>query len=258
MGIGAYVNRLLGVANLKLSRVAREDFSKVGNRYDLGPETLDGMDREARRILNLLSYTKSSGSSYDAEEYESAYHSITIANQRFAGQRNPGERLDGVSFDFSGATVLDIGCNQGGMLLEVADRIKYGVGVDFDHRMVNAANRICWNKQVDNLKFYIFDVQRENLEMLPNLIPDSKVDIVFLLAVCMWITKWKELITLCATLSDRMLFESNGSDEQQREQEEFLEATYGRMDIVRLSSPDDPKQKKRKLYLCSVRSDADA
>ena len=253
MGLGGFVNRVLALANLKLVWVDESGSGpKPGNRYDLGPEELDGMDRETRRILNLLHYTKSSTSSYNAEEYESAYHSIMIGGTRFAGQRDPGQRLEGVDFEFDGATVLDIGCNQGGMLMEVADRIKYGIGIDYDSRVVNAANRVSSHRRNENLGFFAFDVEQEKLELVRNLLPDAKVDIVFLLAVCMWVENWRELITFCASISDGLLFESNGTDEQQRDQEEYLKSTYGSVDLIRSTAPDDPQQKNRKLYLCAV------
>lgn len=252
MELATHINRLLGLVNLKVVRVPGKTTSVPSSLYDLGPESLDGMNRETRRILNILNYTKSSGSSYDADEFQSAYHSITIGGRRFTGQRDPGERLRGVPFDFSGATVLDIGCNQGGMLLEVADQIKHGIGVDFDSRMVNAANSLRSHKRLANVEFFVFDVEKERLDVLRNFLPGPRVDVVFLLSVCMWIANWRQVISFCANVSDTLVFESNGNEQQQVEQEEHLKVSYRHVQLLRSSSPDDPNQKLRKLYFCKV------
>jgi hypothetical protein len=45
------------------------------------------------------------------------------------------ERLSKVPFDFSRKSVLDIGSNQGGMLINLGDKLKWGVGIDGDSRL---------------------------------------------------------------------------------------------------------------------------
>ncbi len=76
------------------------------------------------------------------------------------------------------------------------------------------------------------------------------MDIVFLLSVCMWIRNWKEVVAKARSLADNMLFESNGTEEQQVEQEEVLKTLYSNVQLIRSSSPDDSRQQARKLYLC--------
>src|SRR5574337_1044888 len=71
------------------------------------------------------------------------------------------------------------------MLFSIADRIRSGVGVDYDYKMINVANRIRSYKGTANLDYYVFDLEKENLELLRNFIQSQKVDIVFLLSVCM-------------------------------------------------------------------------
>src|SRR5205807_2432467 len=86
-----------------------------------------GTDRQAQQILNLINYAKTSGTVYDGRKFPAGYLSLDINGLRLRGQRNPKDRLGLVPFDFSDKTVLDIGCNQGGMLFSLAGRIRRGV-----------------------------------------------------------------------------------------------------------------------------------
>ena len=169
----------------------------------------------------------------------------------FTGQRDPQQRLAKVPFDFTNKTVLDIGSNQGGMLFAIKDKIRWGVGVDYDYRMVNASNLIAKELDVKNTSFFVFDIDKDPHELLQDFLPEQKVDIVFLLAVCMWVKKWRELIDMCASISENMLFESNGTDEQQREQYDYLQKKFNKVSSLAEQSDDDPLHKGRKLYLAS-------
>lgn len=251
LSVGKATNALLAPFGVRLSRLPDKQPPSFEERYSLDFED-PSLDRETRKVLNLLNYTKTSGSEYNAVAYEAGYHSISLGQRRFKGQRDPLARLSDVPFDFSGATVLDIGCNQGGMLFSVANRIKRGVGVDYDHRLINAANRVRAYNGISNLDFYHFDIEQEKLGLLRNFIVGDRVDIIFLLSVCMWIANWKEVVAKCAATAPHLLFETNGSHEQQRDQLGELERAYKTVDLIRDSSIDDPGQKRRALYLCRL------
>jgi SAM-dependent methyltransferase len=154
-----------------------------------------------------------------------------------------------VPIDFGGKSVLDLGSNQGGMLLQLADRLKWGVGVDFDHRMVNAANRIKSAKAAPRLNFYVFDLQKEDLQIIRDFMPEQRADICFLLSVCMWLSNWREVIEFAGSIADAVLFESNGTPEQQRRQIEYLGTILPNVALLADESPDDPGQRNRKLLL---------
>lgn len=203
---------------------------------------------ELAQIQNILNYTKTSGSSYAARGYPAGYHSIELMGVRLSGQRDPAKRFAIVPVDFTGKTVLDIGSNQGGMLLQLRDKIARGVGIDYDHRMVNAANRIRGAVGAEHLAFYVFDLQKEPLELIRDFLPDGKVDVVFLLAVCMWLDNWREVIDFAVSVSESMLFETNGTDAQQAEQEAYLRLKYADVQQLSEASEDDPSQKRRKLF----------
>lgn len=209
-------------------------------------------DLQINKVLSLLSYAKTSGQSYDGSLYESAYHSFQLKGYYFRGQREPSLRLQKVPYDFCNKTVLDIGCNAGGMLHFLADKIKVGIGIDYDSRLINAANAIKTINKKNNLSFYRFDLENEELDMIKKLIlsNDGKVDICFLLSVCMWIKNWREVIAFVALISNNLLFETNGSKQQQLAQIEELKKHYKDIKMIEEESIDDPGQPNRKLLLC--------
>lgn len=217
----------------------------VFSRQQLPDDT--GADRA--RILNILNYTKTSGSSYSAKDHPAGYHEITIGSETFSGQRSPHARLQHVPLDFNGKTLLDIGCNQGGMVFALHDKIGWGVGLDFDYRMVNACNLIRTAKQIENCSFYVFDIDRDPHDLVLDLLPQKRVDVVFFLAVAMWVEKWREIILFSAGISNLMVFETNGSDVQQEEQIAFLRQTYREVTILAKASEDDAGQKMRQLVI---------
>jgi SAM-dependent methyltransferase len=251
MGLGKVVNSVLNPLGLKIARLPiGAKGGPTPPHYELASDTSSGLKKNTLRVLNLVEYTKRSGATYSGGAFDSAYHSIELDGHSFSGQRQPQDRLAGVDFDFNDAVVLDIGCNQGGMLFAVADRIKYGIGIDYDPRMINAANRIRSHLHITNTDFYVFDLEREHLDLLDSLLRDDHVDIIFLLSVCMWIKNWREVVNKCSSLAPNLLFETNGSPGQQTEQEQYLRKIYRGVKMLRGTSPDDPSQQKRKLFLC--------
>lgn len=208
-------------------------------------------EQDVQRCKNLLNYAKRGGKAYSAHSFPGGYHTLTIHKVRLEGQRSPQQRLALVPFDFESKTVLDVGSNQGGMLFELAPGLKWAVGIDYDPRMVNVANRIAVAQEYPHVRFYHFDVVKEPLDIIGDLLPESKVDVVFLLSVCMWIDNWKELISYLAGISGAMLFESNGTQEQQVSQEEELRRTYVNVQQLAAESSDDAMQKRRKLFFCT-------
>jgi SAM-dependent methyltransferase len=210
---------------------------------------------ELNKIKNLLQYTKTSGKSYSGNSYEGGYHTVVIEGETISGQRNPAERLKNLPYDFTDKVVLDIGSNQGGMLFSIEKEIKEGVGIDFDYRLVNASNRITSNKMIGKINFFVFDLQKEELNLISNFVKSDKIDIIFLLSVAMWIKNWKEVYIWCSINSDNLLFESNGTEEQQEEQLSFLKDLYQESVLISEKSHDDKRIKKRQLYLFKNKRD---
>jgi SAM-dependent methyltransferase len=174
-----------------------------------------------------------------------------LRGRYFRGQRDCGDRLANVPYDFTGKVVLDMGCNTGGMLHYLADRLKKGIGVDYDFPCINAANLVKNLNNVNNLQFFTVDLSdKDGLKLIDSFILDNHVDIVFLLSVCMWLPNWKEVIAYAAQKADVLLFESNGDERQQKEQEAFLGTCFGEVALLNVKSEDDLGQKNRSLFLC--------
>jgi len=208
--------------------------------------------QEANKIAELINYAKqSSDSTYNAHAVIGGYHSINIDDHYFQGQRDTVKRLSRVPFDFKNKTVLDLGCNMGGMLFALKDTIKHGVGVDYDVQLINLSNRLRSHFQVSNLDFYVFDLDKEPLKVIKNFIKTETVDICFLLSMCVWLTNWRSVINFAHQISTHLLFESNGYERQRKQQYRYLKKKYATVTLLNTSSDDDPTQKSRQLYLCS-------
>lgn len=240
----------MGLKRLLKQRRKKQAADRM-TRLDTSHEELNGDDKGTRQIINLLNYTKRSTSAYAGADYDVGYHSFKINGKHLRGQRDPEQRLAKAVYDFTGKTVLDIGCNQGGMLFPIVEKIKYGIGIDYDSRMINAANRIRSYQRASHLDFYVFDLQNERLEFIKDFIPDDKVDICFLLSVCMWLTNWRDVVEFAHDNSKTLLFESNGKSEQQEEQIDYLEKLYRNVSLLSDTSSDDPGRRTRKLLICS-------
>jgi Methyltransferase domain len=230
--------------SLKLKYSRKYAFSRIETEGRMSAD-----ERVFRQIQNILNFTKTSNSHYSAEQFPAAYHTINVNGRQVEGQRDPAKRLASMPIDFQDQTVLDLGCNQGGMLHQIRTLIKWGVGIDYDPRMINAANRIKSVNASENISFYILDLQSDPLDLISDFMPDQKADICFLLSVCMWLKNWRQVIDFAHSKSNSMLFETNGSPLQQEQQINYLRAKYSVVNMLSEISDDDPIQKFRKLFL---------
>lgn len=203
------------------------------------------MTDKADKALNIISYTKGVKNSYAGPRFESGYHSFVLDGKSYQGTRDNQNRINQVKgFDFADKVVLDIGCNMGGMLHALGSRIKYGVGVDFSSKCINAANIVKDLNGQSNLNFYVLNLDKEDLGLINNFVLEDKVDICMFLAVAMHIQKWKDVIQFCHETSDTLLFESNGKPHQQKAQLDFLENLYNTVTFLF-------KDSRRQMYLCT-------
>ncbi|MDE1151864.1 MAG: class I SAM-dependent methyltransferase [Micavibrio sp.] len=246
---------LIGPAGSFVARIIRRAGRKLRGKdgsgrdfYTFKRQSLNAGDNvQTQQVLNLLNYTKTSGSIYNGQDFPAGYHSINVTGLKLQGQRNLEERYARIPVDFTGKTVIDMGCNQGGMLFAIADKIKSGTGVDFDSRVVNAANKIRSYSNNNHLEFYTFNMITEDLDLLRDFIPAEKVDVAFLLAVCCYLPNWRDVIDMTTKIASNLLFESNGTVEEQQEQMEYLKTRYS---SVQLLSSDSDDRHVRNLYWC--------
>lgn len=232
----------------KASNTADYTFTRAEWRHDASAH-----DVRLAKINNVLQHTKGGEKGYAARNFPAGYHTLEVDGTVFEGQRNPRERLDLVPLDFAGKSVLDIGCNQGGMLYAIRDRVKWAVGVDFDYTMINACNALRNHLGgSEHIDFYVFDIDRDPHDLIRDFLPEDRVDVVFLLSVCMWVDRWKPLIAFCSRIADTMVFESNGSEKVQENQLRYLESCYSSITCLRRKKPDDAhKRRSRQLWLAT-------
>jgi len=204
-----------------------------------------------QKILNMISYAKNPKVSYGGTKYEYGYHSLDIGELLIKGQRNITKRISLIPYNFKNKTVLDIGCGPGGMLHALSNVINYGVGIDRDYKQINVANAV---KDINSeylLHFYVMDLINEPLTLIQDfLMVYKKVDVCFFLSLAKWISNWTEVLKYCKSISNTLIFESNGKDQQQQKQENFIKKVYNNVKLISKTSDDDPKQKNRRLYIC--------
>ena len=118
------------------------------------------------RLLCVLQATTRSTLAYNGARFPAGYHTWSLPGGPdgeptvVRGERDASLRLDALrgAYDTRGKCVLDLGANQGGMLVGLADEIAEGVGVDFDIDCVNCATRMARREGAGNLSFYVFDL----------------------------------------------------------------------------------------------------
>lgn len=201
-------------------------------------------------MLKVLDYTKTNKKWFDDKELVAGYHTVSILGEKVKGQRDPEMRLAKVDYDFTGKRVLDVGCSNGGLLHALSDKVVFGVGVDFNAKCINAANALKAINRRDNIHFYTFDLDKEDLSMLNHFVFGEQVDICFFFNISLWVKRWKEVFTLCSELTQSLLFEAHGNDDQQAEQLHFVQSIYGSVMLLSEQSDDDPTYAKRKMYFC--------
>ena len=185
---------------------------------------------------------------------KNGYHSYDIDGVHVAGQRNPKKRVDNFRrhYNFRGKTVLDVGCNVGGMIHHLSE-IKLGIGVDYDSSCISAANQISSILQRTNTHFYTHDCDRDRYDDLFENLVTEVPDAIFLLSVGSWIESWMELYERCIRLGSDIFLETN-NDHEGREQLELFRKCGCELSLINENSVDDMTGNfGRKTYLISGR-----
>lgn len=219
-------------------------------RLDRGSHT----ETQVAKTLRVIHKVQESGSAYAGQHFFAGYHTLELDGIRFVGQRDCHARIRQVPFDFRGKVVVDLGCNSGGMLHALSSQIEHGYGFDYNPKCINAATRIKSLNKTRNVDFYQFNLDSDPLQSITDYV-SAQIDIVLLLSVCMWLVHWQEVIQAAAKMAPNLLFETNGSDDEQQAQLTVLNAQYREVRLLSAASLDDPLQARRQLYLCRNETD---
>ena len=214
-------------------------------RADYYPDVQDQLKAALRR-------TVSNEQHYNGwhNRTEFGYHGFDLYTIQIPGQRNPKQRLEKIKphYDFTGKTVLDLGCNTGGMLFHIPE-IKRGVGLDYDQACIDSCNLFrSWLLFSAEFQFYKQDLN--DIQILSWCAThEVKPDIIFILSLGSWVASWKKLYAECFYAAPHLLLETNNDDEG-KSQLQFLESLGATITLVSDKSDDDTTGNlRRKTYL---------
>jgi SAM-dependent methyltransferase len=181
---------------------------------------------------------------------EFGYHGFDLQTIHIQGQRNPQKRYEKIKsfYDFTDKTVLDLGCNTGGMLFHIPE-IKRGIGIDYDQRCIDSCNVFKeWLKYTCELNFYKADLNELDIANFCKE-QDLKIDIIFLLSIGSWVRNWVQLYTACFHQAKYILLETNNDDEG-KPQLDLFKKLGGIITLISDKSDDDcTGNMRRKTYL---------
>jgi len=107
----------------------------------------------------------------------------SIEEKGIHGARNMAHRFNVMQGDFRGKTVLELGCNMGGVCRITKDRhAKYCVGIDNQEETNNVARRFLDAEGYKGIRIETYDINN-GLEGLQALIGKDKFDYVFALSM---------------------------------------------------------------------------
>lgn len=176
-------------------------------------------------------------------QFSDSYTNIYVKGKLVAeGNRDPLTRIKTLPIDLTGKTVLDLGCNCGGMLYSVHEKVKHGIGFDINEQAIKNANTIKSDYSINNLEFHVRDLERHIDFDIP------KTDVTFMLSISRWVTTWKEVLERVS--SDVLIFEahSKAKSNEAQEQIDFVKTVYP--NVQHLLTAKEIKNV-RSLYYCT-------
>jgi hypothetical protein len=170
---------------------------------------------------------------------EYGYHSFDLQTIHIQGQRNPLKRFEKIKqfYDFTNKSVLDLGCNTGGMLFHIPE-IKRGIGIDYDQNCIDSCSTFTyWLRYTCDLSFHKADLNMFDCKSFCKE-KDFQPDIIFLLSLGSWVKNWKQLYEDCFQQAPYILLEINNVHEGNAQLDYFKELG-GTITLISDKSDDD-------------------
>ena len=208
---------------------------------------------EIRHIKNLLKSTvgyKLTPLAFQSwhNSLEFGYHSFQIGNLKITAQRNPVERLNNIRkyIDFTDKTVIDLGCNVGGMILHL-NEIRRGLGFDYDKKAIKVANKLS-NIFQSQCTFQSADLNRFSFSRIPSNVDFSET-IIFLFSLGSWIKNWRRLYKKAHLTGSLIVLEVNNPIEGAAQIKFFKELGRSLILISNKSKDDITGNENRQTYI---------
>lgn len=201
------------------------------------------IQRALRNTTNTVLYN-----GWNNKRTEYGYHSYEFFDLGIRGQRNNMMRIEELKkhIDFMDKSVLDLGCNTGGLLHHLPE-IKKGRGFDYDATCVAAGNLVNSVLRLHkDLTFSQADLEKVEFDTLAC---DGPFDIMFLCSLGSWIKNWCELYTWAVGAAPLIIFEENNATEGRAQIELFTSLGCSLVRIIENSPDDYSGNRMRNTYL---------
>lgn len=206
------------------------------------------MSTNVKKLRTLIAANATTEITYAGARYGGCYQTVSVDGETIQGQRSPAQRLAGFRDDLTGKTVLDLGCNQGGMLFEIADRVQWGVGVDHNPGLINVALKTRDIVGAGHLSFFNHDLVKSPLEHLLCFFRSGEsVDVVFMFAIARWVRNWAEVLRFLRPHHLALYFEAHGGGKEREQQHQALTEVYDYVDLLYKVEDDNNR---RDMYRC--------
>lgn len=229
-------------------------YKLFGNSYSIPIEylnivycdkTINEIGLALKSTTELIHYN-----GWNNKRKDHGYHSFSIYNINFIGQRNPVARLNKFRkfYDFKNKYVMDIGSNSGGMLFHLFEASRC-LGVDYDEKCIAASEFI--RDQLLFYKNYNFikkDLQKDDISDLFS----EKPDVVFLLSMGSWLKNWKDIYELVSKNTKTIFLETNNNTEGKPQLDYFSEKGYSLVLVSENSDDDCTGNLTRQTYMITL------
>ena len=157
-----------------------------------------------------------------SKKYNAGYHTFELFNYFNPGQRNCNQRLALIEerYPLNGKSIIDIGCNTGGMLFHIGSPSKT-LGLDFDADAIEIANSIkkfIFKEDKEfaiRFNFHHMDLINFDPIFMKKYIEESMVDVVFLLSMGSWLLNWRDIYSFFIENQCDIVLETNNDVEGQ-------------------------------------------